>query len=42
MVVRSGQKGNQEIQRIRDAMEGGHPVVSDSMRELIVKQAGAI
>jgi hypothetical protein len=42
MVVRSGQKGNPEIQRIRDAMEGNKPVVSDSMRELIIKQAGAI
>jgi hypothetical protein len=42
MVLRSGQKGNQEIQRIRDAMEGGHLVVPDSVRELIVKQAGAI
>jgi hypothetical protein len=42
MVLRSGQKSNQEIQRIRDAMEGGHPVVSDSVRELIIKQAGAI
>ncbi len=37
-----GQKGNPEIQRIRDAMEGNKPVVSDYMRELIVKQAGVI
>ncbi len=37
-----GQKSNQEIQRIRDAMEGGQPVVHDSVRELIVKQANAI
>jgi hypothetical protein len=42
MVVRSGQKGNPEIQRIREAMEGNKPVVSDSVRELIIKQAGAI
>ncbi len=42
MVVRSGQKGNPEIQRIRDAMEGKKPVVSDSIRELIIKQADAI
>ncbi len=42
MVVRSGQKGHPDIQRIRDAMEGGKPVVSDFMRELIVKQAGMI
>jgi hypothetical protein len=42
MVVRSGQKGNPDIQRIRDAMEGNKPVVPDSMRELIIKQAGII
>jgi hypothetical protein len=42
MVVRSAQKGHPDIQRIRDAMEGGKPVVSDFMRELIVKQAGMI
>jgi hypothetical protein len=42
MVVRSGQKGNPEIQRIREAMEGNKPVVSDSVRELIIKQADGI
>jgi hypothetical protein len=42
MVLRSGQKSNQEIQQIRDAMEGGQPVVHDSVRELIVKQANSI
>jgi hypothetical protein len=42
MVVRSAQKGHPDIQRIRDAMEGGKPVVSDFMRELIIKQAGMI
>ncbi len=42
MVVRSGQKGNPDIQRIRDAMEGGKPVVSDFMKELIIKQANMI
>jgi hypothetical protein len=42
MVVRSAQKGHPDIQRIRDAMEGNKPVVSDFMRELIIKQAGMI
>ncbi len=42
MVVRSAQKGRDDIQRIRDAMEGGKPVVSDFMRELIIKQADMI
>jgi hypothetical protein len=42
MVVRSAQKGHPDIQRLRDAMEGSKPVVSDFMRELIIKQAGMI
>jgi hypothetical protein len=42
MVVRSAQKGHPDIQRIRDAMEGNKPVVSEFMRELIIKQAGMI
>jgi hypothetical protein len=42
MVVRSAQKGRDDIQRIRDAMEGGKPVVTDFLRELIVKQANMI
>ncbi len=42
MVVRSGQKGNPEIQRIRDEMEGHKPVMSDSARELIIKQADTL
>jgi hypothetical protein len=42
MVLRSGQKSNQEIQWIREAMEQGQPVVHDSVRELIVKQANVI
>ncbi len=42
MVVRSAQKGRDDIQKIRDAMEGGRPVVSDFLRELIVKQADMI
>jgi hypothetical protein len=42
MVVRSAQKGRDDIQRIRDAMEGGKPVVSDFLKELIIKQANMI
>jgi hypothetical protein len=42
MVVRSAQKGRDDIQRIRDAMEGRKPVISDYQRELIVKQANII
>jgi hypothetical protein len=42
MVVRSAQKGHPDIQRIRDAMEGGKPVVTDFMKELIIKQANMI
>jgi hypothetical protein len=42
MVVRSAQKGRDDIQRIRDAMEGRKPVITDSQRELIVKQANII
>jgi hypothetical protein len=42
MVIRSGQKGHRDIQRIRDAMEGNKPVVSYFVREIIVKQAGMI
>jgi hypothetical protein len=42
MVVRSAQKGRDDIQRIRDAMENRRPVISDFQRELIVKQANVI
>jgi hypothetical protein len=42
MVVRSAQKGQDDIQRIWDAMEGHKPVVTDSQRELIIKQANII
>jgi hypothetical protein len=42
MVVRSAQKGRDDIQRIRDAMEGRKPVIDDHQRELIVKQADII
>jgi hypothetical protein len=42
MVVRSAQKGRDDIQRIRDAMESRKPVITDYQRELIVKQANII
>jgi hypothetical protein len=42
MVVRSAQKGRDDIQRIRDAMEGRKTVITDSQRELIIKQANII
>jgi hypothetical protein len=42
MVVRSAQKGRDDIQRIRDAMEGRKPVVTDFQQELIIKQANII
>ncbi len=42
MVVRSAQKGLDDVQRIREAMEGHKPVVSASQQELIIKQANII
>jgi hypothetical protein len=42
MVVRSAQKGRDDIQKIRDAMEGRKPIITDYQRELIIKQAGII
>ncbi len=42
MVVRSAQKNVDDIQRIRDAMEGHKPVIPDGQRELIIKQANII
>jgi hypothetical protein len=42
MVVRSAQKGRDDIQRIRDAMESRKPVITDHQQELIVKQANVI
>ncbi len=42
MVVRSAQKGRDDIQKIRDAMESRKPVITDYQRELIVKQANII
>jgi hypothetical protein len=42
MVVRSAQKGRDDIQKIQDAMEGRKPVIADHQRELIIKQANVI
>ena len=42
MVVRSAQKGRDDIQKIRDAMERRKPVIADHQRELIIKQADII
>jgi hypothetical protein len=42
MVVRSAQKNTDDIQRIREAMEGHRPVIHDGQRELIIKQANII
>jgi hypothetical protein len=42
MVVRSAQKGRDDIQKIRDAMENRKPVITDYQRELIIKQANII
>jgi hypothetical protein len=42
MVVRSAQKGRDDIQKIRDAMDSRKPVITDYQRELIVKQANII
>ncbi len=42
MVVRSAQKGRDDIQKIQDAMENRKPVITDYQRELIVKQANII
>jgi hypothetical protein len=39
MLVRSGQKNLDEIQRIRVAMEGNKPVITRAQQELIIKYA---
>jgi hypothetical protein len=36
-LMRSGQKGLDEIQRIRAAVEGGNPVITGAQQELIEK-----
>jgi hypothetical protein len=42
MVVRSAQKSRDDIQKVREAMESRKPVLHDSQRELIIKQANII
>ncbi len=42
MVVRSAQNGQDEIQRIRIAMENSKPVITEFQQELIIKQANVI
>jgi hypothetical protein len=41
-LMRSGQKGLDEIQRIRVAMEGGNPVITEAQQELIKKSAALL
>jgi hypothetical protein len=41
-LMRSGQKGLDEIQRIRAAMEGGNPVITEAQQELIKKNAALL
>jgi hypothetical protein len=38
-IVRSGQKGTEEVQRIREAMAEGRPVFSEAQQELIRRQS---
>jgi hypothetical protein len=38
-LLRSGQKGLDEIQRIRAAMEGGNLVITEAQQELIKRNA---
>jgi hypothetical protein len=40
--MRSGQKGLDEIQRIRAAMEGGNPVIPEPLQQLIKVQAALL
>ncbi len=42
MLVRSGQKNLDEIQRIRAAMEGNRPVITGAQQELINKYADVL
>jgi hypothetical protein len=42
MLVRSGQKNLDEIQRIRAAMEGNRPVITGAQQELIIKYADVL
>jgi hypothetical protein len=41
-LMRSGQKGLDEIQRIRAAMEGGKPVITEAQQELIRRNAALL
>jgi hypothetical protein len=41
-LMRSGQKGLDEIQRIRAAMEGGNPVIPEALQQLIKVQAAVL
>jgi hypothetical protein len=41
-LMRSGQKGLDEIQRIRAAMESGSPIITEAQRELIKKNAALL
>jgi hypothetical protein len=41
-LMRSGQKGLDDIQRIRAAMEGGNPVITVAQQELIEKYAALL
>jgi hypothetical protein len=40
--MRSGQKGLDEIQRIRVAMESGNPVITEAQKELIKRNAALL
>jgi hypothetical protein len=41
-LLRSGQKGLDEIQRVRAAMESRNPVITEAQRELIKKNAALL
>jgi hypothetical protein len=41
-LMRSGQKGLDEIQRIWVAMEGGNPVITEAQKDLIKKNAALL
>jgi hypothetical protein len=42
VLMRSGQKGLDEIQRIRAAMEGRNPVITETQQELIKRNAALL
>jgi hypothetical protein len=41
-LMQSGQKGLDEIQGIRAAMEGGNPVITEAQQELIKRNAALL